>query len=150
MITNVPLLGPLNGDTAVTDISNTDVAILVICTEYGVILETPVGFADDCYELGEIISYEVKIKNTGNLTKNNIAIRDNDNPDFGRIFFTDEDPNTPLTLKPLESNTTKYIGWHEITAEDIALKYIVLQGISEAQDIDGADQEDLSDFDNYE
>ncbi|WP_186439106.1 Ig-like domain-containing protein [Dokdonia sp. Hel_I_63] len=92
------------------------------------------GFA----QVGETITYNFIVTNTGNVTVTNIIIED------PLVNVT----GGPIDLDPGETDSTTFVAIYTIVQSDIALGYVTNQAIATGQDPDGIDVVDISDDNN--
>ena len=92
------------------------------------------GFA----QVGETITYNFTVTNTGNVTVTNIIIQD------PLVTVT----GGPIDLEPGETDSTTFVAIYTIVQSDIDTGFVTNQAIATGQDPDGIDVVDISDDNN--
>jgi gliding motility-associated-like protein len=140
-VTGTSLIG--NDDVSATDSAESE---LCICTLFGIKLieSTTKSMSEGCLQAGDIIDFDVEIKNTGNLTKTDFNIV-SIGPQEVEFFGGDL-----AILKVGDENTTQFRGEYTLTQADINRGSITVQGKSTAENPDGTEISDETDFDSYE
>tara|TARA_B110000503_G_scaffold137336_1_gene221385 strand:- start:13034 stop:14863 length:1830 start_codon:yes stop_codon:yes gene_type:complete len=134
--------------TVVNDLSSEVVTPLVICTFYGAILEVVTPLVPVCLVVGDMINYNVYIKNTGNLTKTNIDMEDAI-LGGGVIDFVSSTGSPIPMLAPGDEDITTFTGFHVVTQVDIDNGFVEVQGRTTSVDLNGDSQFDLTHYDSY-
>jgi gliding motility-associated-like protein len=140
-VTGTSLIG--NDDVSATDSAESE---LCICTLFGIKLieSTTKSMSEGCLQAGDIIDFDVEIKNTGNLTKTDFNIV-SIGPQEVEFFGGDL-----AILKVGDENTTQFRGEYTLTQADINRGSITVQGKSTAENPDGTEISDETDFDSYD
>ena len=95
---------------------------------------------DDYAQVGETITYNFTVTNTGNVTLFNITVSD---PLPGLVLT-----GGPITLLPGESNSTAFVATYTITAEDIVRGFVTNQATVRGATLLDEVADDLSDSDS--
>ncbi len=127
------------GDFSGTSTENDTETVVEICQQFSIELEKMGMFNDNngdgTAQVGETISYNFTVVNTGSVTLYNVIVTD------PLVAVT----GGPVTLTPGEVNSSTFTAVYTITQEDIDEQQVVNQASVSAQNVMGMTVEDLSD-----